>query len=427
MTYDDRSLKETMQDADAKLGTANALNLAQIGLQGASIRLQADALNEQRETNQRLEELGATQAQLVDLNHELNGMIAEGNRTVSRMADETRRVSDRLERQGEVLEGVKSGIDRMRYEQAMQSFAMWRQTPEGVRYMQWRNKAQKIANGIVDCTRRMNEARAADLRDLSDRLLSDQLRKYGPAPQAPIEPEPLAELDPGEFNMPRPTKEYGKIRTYLDCAILIGCVILVCKIGYGLPIDVESPGMPWVIIIGLVILALFVLIGLVLGGVVMAVVDAILDVIFPRAKREFQKNLSEYEESKRAHEESKLRYDEKSKRYAEAMNSYRTRMNVWSRDMTQWNANVDLRGLTSQVRESIPDADSWSTEDSSAMLEKLLSAMENAVYTRPEPDSLPRPVFPALRDVSQFPECAVHMRSAMSSIYADYGQILQES
>lgn len=423
MSYDDRSLKETMQDADAKLRTANALNLAQLGLQGAQVRLQADALNEQRETNRRLEELGVTQAQLVDLGQELNGMIAEGNRTVNRMADETHRISNQIERHGEAIE---NGINRMRYEHAVQSFSMWRQTPEGVRYTQWRDEARRIANGIVDCTRRMNEARATDLRDLSDRLLSDRLRKYGPAPQHPVEPEPLAEKDPGEFDIPKPTKEYGKIRTYLNYAILIGCIILVCKIGYGLPIQVESPGMPWVVIIGLVVLALFILVGLVLGGIVMTIVDAVLDAIFPRTKREYERNLAAYEESKRTYEKTKQRYDEESKRYAEAMQAYRIRMNAWNHDMTQWNANVDLQGLTSQVRESIPDADSWSTEDSSSMLEGLLSIMENAIYTRPEPDSLPHLMFPALRDPSQFPECAPHMRAAMASICADYGRAPQE-
>ena len=130
----------------------------------------------------------------------------------------------------------------------------------------------------------------------------------------------------------------------------------------------------------------------------MTIVDAVLDAIFPRTKREYERNLTAYEESKRTYEKTKQRYDEESKRYAEAMQAYRIRMNAWNHDMTQWNANVDLQGLTSQVRESIPDADSWSTEDSSSMLEGLLSIMENAIYTRPEPDSLPHLMFPALRD-----------------------------
>ena len=154
--------------------------------------------------------------------------------------------------------------------------------------------------------------------------------------------------------------------------------------------------------------------------------DAVLDAIFPRTKREYERNLAAYEESKQTYEKTKQRYDEESKRYAEAMQAYRIRMNAWNHDMTQWNANVDLQDLTSQVRESIPDADSWSTEDSSSMLEGLLSIMENAIYTRPEPDSLPHLMFPALRDPSQFPECAPHMRVAMASICADYGRAPQE-
>lgn len=403
MTYDDRSLKETMQDADAKLRTANALNLAQVGLQGAQVRLQADALSEQRETNRRLEELGVTQAQLVALDRSIDANIREGSRTLGELKSAADRMSGLLSEQNGLLAGIGSELHGMRVEQAYQSFAMWRQTPEGIRYLEWAKRAQDTVNLILRRTQRMENARERDMRENAHRLLADRFEKRGEAPSQPLKPvfpkQPpmpkkpvmgVAGVAERRFILAAVTTIIGflymGIRGFVEC--LHGGLIYAL---FGFPIPAILGGLA-----GLAI-------GIVLGLIVFHKTEKI-----EREERNYKSRMAEYMEAERKNEAYEQDVNAISVRYEHELECWRTAMAEWEHPSTD-SIPREARALTVQPTR-------WAVSNPMDVVRTLTGIMEQAPFRPPVVDMLPDPVPPALAAPESIPDTAPMMRAELEAM-----------
>lgn len=403
MPYDDRSLKETMQDADAKLRTANALNLAQIGLQGAQVRLQADALSEQRETNRRLEELGVTQAQLVALDRSIDANIREGSRTLGELKNAADRMGGLLSEQNGLLAGIGGELHGMRVEQAYQNFAMWRQTPEGVRYMEWAKRAQDTVDLILRRTQRMEGARERDMRDNAHRLLADRVEKRGEAPSKPLKPAfpkrpPMPErpvmkvagVAERRFILAAVTTIIGFL--YMGIQGFIGCLhggFIYALFGFPIP----------AILGGLAGLA----IGIVLGLIVFHKTERI-----EREESRYESRMAEYTEAKRRNEDYERNVNAINVRYEHELERWRTAMAEWE------HPNMD--SIPREARALTVQPTRWAVSNPMDVVRTLTGIMEQAPFRPPVVDMLPDPVPPALAAPESIPDTAPMMRAELEAI-----------
>lgn len=399
MSYDDRSLKETMQDADAKLRTANALNLAQVGLQGASVRLQADALSEQRETNRRLEELGVTQAQLVALDRSIDANIREGSRTLGELKGAADRMSGLLSEQNGLLAGIGGDLHIMSY----QTFAMWRQTDEGRHYLEWAKQARETVNLILARTRRMEDARELDMRENAHRLLADRIENRGEAPHEPLKP-----VFPKRPEIPKkPVRQVMGVAerrfTLAVVAAIIGFLFMGiqgfigCLHGgllyaiFGFPIPAILGGLAGFVI------------GLFLGLIVFHNTERI-----ERDEQRYQSEMVEYDEAVRRSET----YDWNAR---EINNRYEHELERWRADMHEWE-HPNMTGITRDARALTVPPTRWAASNPMDVVRTLTGIMENAPRLLPAPESLPDPVPPILAASESIPDTAPRMRAELEAM-----------
>lgn len=413
MTYDDRSLKETMQDADAKLRTANALNLAQIGLQGAQVRLQADALNEQRETNRRLEELGVTQAQLVELDRSIDANIREGSRTLGELKNAADRMGGLLSEQNGLLAGIGGELHGMRVEQAYQNFAMWRQTPEGVRYMEWAKRAQDTVDLILRRTQRMEGARERDMRDNAHRLLADRVEKRGPEPERPSAPPCVAPTPPNEFTEKSLTgngdKAAGVIMTVFSLAGLgIGVYHGWTNNAYMISIYGWLDGGSRAFVGSIIPGALGLVIGFVVGFVASVVITGFF---FSPSKEECER----YDKAKNEHEEAVKEYYQQVKDFNMRQEYYRQAYDDWLKARDRW-SHIVSDDIPREARALTVQPTRWAVSNPMDVVRTLTGIMEQAPFRPPVVDMLPDPVPPALAAPESIPDTAPMMRAELEAM-----------
>ena len=399
MTYDDRSLKETMQDADAKLRTANALNLAQLGLQGAQVRLQADALNEQRETNRRLEELGVTQAQLVALDRSIDANIREGSRTLGELKGAADRMSGLLSEQNGLLAGIGGDLHIMSY----QTFAMWRQTDEGRHYLEWAKQARETVNLILNRTRRMEGARELDVKANAHRLLADRLEKRGDPPAEPA--KPVLPKPPQMPSVPvKPVDEVAGRRftltviTTIAGALYGGVSAFISGLNHNIFFALFNIPIPAII---------FGILGFVAGTVLGLIV-------FHKTGR-MRDNEKRYESRMEEYVEAKRRYDDYQRHAKKVNDLYMLEYERWRIAMEEWECS-DVSGVSREARALTVQPTRWAASNPMDVVRTLTGIMENAPRLLPAPESLPDPVPPILAASESIPDTAPRMRAELEAM-----------
>lgn len=232
---DNRPVRQTLHDMDDRLAETNrqldqsntlaAMQLgAQIGqaaLQERTNRLMAEAddlldeANRQRtETNKRLTRMGVTQEKTLEATRGVQKAVADANNTIRESFDRTERL---IREQNGRIDGIRDEMRQARIEQAYQSFAQWRQSPEGQQYLAWRNAAEHAINRMNEWTNRMNTARQQDVEDHVRRMVADEAERidlqYGDEPQEPDLPPitPVREPPFGDYPEPKPEIKMGNI------------------------------------------------------------------------------------------------------------------------------------------------------------------------------------------------------------------------
>lgn len=399
-----------MQDADAKLRTANALNLAQVGLQGAQVRLQgaqvrlqADALNEQRETNRRLEELGVTQAQLVALDRSIDANIREGSRTLGELKGAADRMSGLLSEQNGLLAGIGSELHGMRVEQAYQNFAMWRQTPDGVRYMEWAKRAQDTVNLILRRTQRMEGARERDMKTNAHRLLADRVEQRGEAPVKPL--KPVLPKPPQVPSMPmKPVDELAGRRFKFKTMTMIAGALFG-----GIRAFVEG-------LHGGIIFALFnIPIPAIIFGFLGLVAGTILGLIIFHKTGRIRDNEKRYEERMEEFVEAKRKYEVYQQHAGEVNARYMQEFDRWRKAMDEWEFS-DVKGISREARALTVQPTRWAVSNPMDVVRTLTGIMEQAPFRPPVVDMLPDPVPPALAAPESIPDTAPMMRAELEAM-----------
>ena len=388
-----------MQDADAKLRTANALNLAQIALQGAQVRLQADALSEQRETNRRLEELGVTQAQLVALDRSIDANIREGSRTLGELKGAADRMSGLLSEQNGLLAGIGGDLHIMSY----QTFAMWRQTDEGRHYLEWAKQARETVNLILNRTRRMEGARELDVKANAHRLLADRLEKRGDPPAEPA--KPVLPKPPQMPSVPvKPVDEVAGRRFTLTVVATIagalygGVSAFISGLNHNLIFALFNIPIPAII---------FGILGFV-AGTVLGLIVFHKTVMMRDNEKRYESRMEEYVEAKK-------RYDDYQRHAKKVNDLYMLEYERWRIAMEEWECS-DVSGVSREARALTVQPTRWAASNPMDVVRTLTGIMENAPRLLPAPESLPDPVPPILAASESIPDTAPMMRAELEAM-----------
>ena len=202
-----------MDDLKDRMKTSNGLQvmnlsvaLAQSSQLNNITRLQREANQISRETNQNLEDIHSDLIVGNDWLEQVSRRTAANTTELKQLNEQVNATNRLLREQLQGIQSVKSSIDRFRFESAWQNFSNWIQTPNGKIYQEWTKQATGMVDTMGSYTKRMNNARKKDLKTITGQMLvnmpAPQLETYAPprpnrsSPSIPSSPSPVPHPKP---------------------------------------------------------------------------------------------------------------------------------------------------------------------------------------------------------------------------------------
>lgn len=391
---------------------------AQLGLQEINAdlqqeanRLHAEALAQQKQANEKLSsissELNTTNEVLQEISEEAKDQNSALH-SIDMRASETNRL---LQEQNGIIRLVRRSVNQLRIDQAYQSFAQWRQTPDGRKYMQWSESANYLASIIRDYTQRLADAQITDAQDHlikeiavhrkpdAEKIRAQFYAQIPPKPLEFTEPEPIvADLNVNQDDYEKRSKAVVTVLAVVE-------IIIALKIIVG-PINFFGT-----------LLCL-----LVLGGASLFIASMVFDGFAKKYKNDKNAALEKQSREFTAHLEWQQRKDA-AEAALERWKGERSEI-IYNADyVADDQAPADFLKKCKQIAMSkTAPPTAWAVTDPQPLLKQITTIMDNAMFRPPAPDQLPDLKFPGFVKLEDIPATAPHMRAAFAQILKEAGQ-----
>ena len=457
MSYDKRTIKQTLQDVDRHAVAANNQNrrngqlLSELSgrtyengrkLDGANRRLdslrrsqdtgnaiaaaqlvlQEKALAAQEEANEMLADIGLQVEEVNDGLHNISGQLSQTNRVLDELSKQARIANAFSAGQLQAQLGILDKLNHMDARQRITEYNKWTFTDGGKIYTHWEKQANKTIQFAYEATRRMNQARLKDIFLKAKRLIAEHPERLFPAvvpPTPPAKPvEPIYRGPAGvrpEPMIPKPISKFVYIALFI-IAILVFFFITRAEV-------TAAQANPDIIQAGLGAIAsiIYTLIQIIILTIIVALIIRSIDNSRQRtAERAHDIWLNEYYAYKAAYDEYTWQRQEWQEACVRWEDMYGSRAQArFIRDEQQRLIDNYIYDCLQRAEQDTPSNLRWASRSPRPSIRSMVDLIKKAhtqLLPEDEVHQLPDPMAIRLNTPDRLPASNPNMRAAMQEI-----------